>query len=281
MPNRSPNFIVVGLVIIMFVLGFFYMSCSTTTSELRRTLVNFEDRVRSLTIKTSDYERQIDLLNTSRQELREQQASLLKQAERKDADINDLNVKINEQNAALQSIKTDKQVLEEQIKALRGASESLQSKNSEMEKSHQNFNEQKNQNEQRVNELKEEIEKYKQQIDQLQHILNKPSLKTDQNVSQLLPANETQVSNKNSSLTNNSEPQFDVKPLEPPLNVALNNDTQIKVNPPIEIDLNGPNLANNTQNKSVNNQLNPVGLNKHNDEDDDAQLDNVESNKNN
>jgi hypothetical protein len=48
MPNRTPSFIVVGLVIIMFLLGFFYMSCSSTTAELRQTLVEFEERIRTV-----------------------------------------------------------------------------------------------------------------------------------------------------------------------------------------------------------------------------------------
>lgn len=48
MPSRTPSFIVVGLVIIMFLLGFFYMSCSSTTGELRQTLTEFEDRMRTV-----------------------------------------------------------------------------------------------------------------------------------------------------------------------------------------------------------------------------------------
>jgi hypothetical protein len=48
MPSRTPSFIVVGLVIIMFLLGFFYMSCSSTTTELRQALEEFEERVRSV-----------------------------------------------------------------------------------------------------------------------------------------------------------------------------------------------------------------------------------------
>ncbi len=48
MPSRTPSFIVVGLVIIMFLLGFFYMSCSSTTAELRQALDEFEERVRSV-----------------------------------------------------------------------------------------------------------------------------------------------------------------------------------------------------------------------------------------
>ena len=50
MSGRTPSFIVVGLVIIMFLLGLFYMSCSSKNTELRLSLEQFEERIRSVTI---------------------------------------------------------------------------------------------------------------------------------------------------------------------------------------------------------------------------------------
>jgi len=48
MSGRTPSFIVVGLVIIMFLLGVFYMSCSSKNTELRTSLDQFEERIRSV-----------------------------------------------------------------------------------------------------------------------------------------------------------------------------------------------------------------------------------------
>ena len=48
MSGRTPSFIVVGLVIIMFLLGMFYMSCSSKNNELRVSLEQFEERYRSV-----------------------------------------------------------------------------------------------------------------------------------------------------------------------------------------------------------------------------------------
>lgn len=50
MSGRTPSFIVVGLVIIMFLLGLFYMSCSSKNSELRLSLEQYEERIRSVKI---------------------------------------------------------------------------------------------------------------------------------------------------------------------------------------------------------------------------------------
>lgn len=48
MTNRTPNFIVIGLLIVIFLLGTYYMSCSSTTAELKRTLEDFEERIRTV-----------------------------------------------------------------------------------------------------------------------------------------------------------------------------------------------------------------------------------------
>ncbi|CAF1370355.1 unnamed protein product, partial [Adineta steineri] len=46
MAGRSPSFVVVGLLLIVFLVGFFYMSCSSKSTELRQTLDEFEQRIR-------------------------------------------------------------------------------------------------------------------------------------------------------------------------------------------------------------------------------------------
>ncbi len=48
MANRTPSFVLVGLVMITFLVAFFYMSCSSKTTELRQTLDKFEERIRSV-----------------------------------------------------------------------------------------------------------------------------------------------------------------------------------------------------------------------------------------
>jgi hypothetical protein len=48
MPHRTPSFVIVGLVIIVFLLASFYMSCSSKSTELRQILEDFEDRVRTV-----------------------------------------------------------------------------------------------------------------------------------------------------------------------------------------------------------------------------------------
>jgi len=276
MSQRTPNFIVVGLIIIMFVLGFFYMSCSSKTAELRQSLVDFEDRVRSLTLRSSHDEKQIDLLNTTKHELEERQTNLQKQLEQKDTEINELNIKLNEQNAELQSLKTDKHVLEQQIEDLKNASDTLHSKNFAMQKFQESFDEQKSLSEQQVNELKNQIKTYQEQIAQLQNILEKPLLNLVQKSKKLFLLNETQAINQNSSLVNNS----DVQPrLEQSLNNASINETQIKENPPLDLKINESNLTNNTQNDIANNnEQKNIELNKYNIDEEEQQLDNVESN---
>jgi hypothetical protein len=55
MASRTPSFIVVGLVIIMFLLGSFYMSCSSKNNELRQSLDQFEDRIRLVSSKKQNF----------------------------------------------------------------------------------------------------------------------------------------------------------------------------------------------------------------------------------
>jgi hypothetical protein len=46
MKSRTPIFIISGLIIIILLLGFYYMSCASASIELRQTANQFEDRVR-------------------------------------------------------------------------------------------------------------------------------------------------------------------------------------------------------------------------------------------
>jgi chromosome segregation ATPase len=136
MSGRTPSFIVVGLVIIMFLLGLFYMSCSSKNTELRLSVEQFEERIRSvciifleknkyiyiyihfpfkLTLKNSDSEKKIENINSRKHELEEDKLNIQKQMEKKDSEVNDLNTKLNEKTAELQSLKSDKNVLDEQL----------------------------------------------------------------------------------------------------------------------------------------------------------------------
>jgi len=154
MSGRTPSFIVVGLVIIMFLLGLFYMSCSSKNTELRLSLEQFEERIRSLTIKNSDSEKKYDNLNSRKRELEEEKLTIQRQMEKKDSEINDLNTKLNEKLAELQSLNSDKKVLDEQLKDYKSLQETLASKNTLIEKLQQQLNDQKQSNNEELNRLK-------------------------------------------------------------------------------------------------------------------------------
>ncbi|CAF2929073.1 unnamed protein product [Rotaria sp. Silwood2] len=161
MSGRTPSFIVVGLVIIMFLLGLFYMSCSSKNTELRLSLEQFEERIRSLTIKNSDAEKKIENVISRKRELDEDILTIRRQMEKKDSEINDLNTKLNEKSAEIQSLKTDKNVLDEQLKDYRSMSETIVSKNSLIEKLQQQLNDEKQSHNDELNRLKQEQETLK------------------------------------------------------------------------------------------------------------------------
>ncbi|CAF4395942.1 unnamed protein product, partial [Rotaria sp. Silwood2] len=161
MSGRTPSFIVVGLVIIMFLLGLFYMSCSSKNTELRLSLEQFEERIRSLTIKNSDAEKKIENVISRKRELDEEILTIRRQMEKKDSEINDLNTKLNEKSAEIQSLKTDKNVLDEQLKDYRSMSETIVSKNSLIEKLQQQLNDEKQSHNDELNRLKQEQETLK------------------------------------------------------------------------------------------------------------------------
>ena len=97
---------------------------------------------------------------TRKRELDEEKLTIQRQMEKKDSEINDLNTKLNEKISELQSLKTDKKVLEEQMvkenerrtfetfrfffqKELKTLSETIGNKNSLIEKLQQQINEEK------------------------------------------------------------------------------------------------------------------------------------------
>ncbi|CAF1189271.1 unnamed protein product [Adineta steineri] len=161
MSGRTPSFIVVGLVIIMFLLGIFYMSCSSKNSELRSSVEQFEDRIRSLTLKNSDLDKKIESINSRKHELEEEKLNIQKQMEKKDSEINDLNTKLNEKIADLQSLKTDKNILDEQLKEYKSMNKTLVSKDSLIQQLQQQLYDQKQTGNDAINRLKQEYETLK------------------------------------------------------------------------------------------------------------------------
>ncbi len=68
-----------------------------------------------MTLKNSDSEKKIENINSRKHELEEEKLNIQKQMEKKDSEVNDLNTKLNEKTAELQSLKSDKNVLDEQL----------------------------------------------------------------------------------------------------------------------------------------------------------------------
>ena len=66
-------------------------------------------------MKNSEHEKTIETINSSKRELEDEKLNFQKQLEKKDSEVNELNTKLNEKLAELQSIKTDKEVLETQL----------------------------------------------------------------------------------------------------------------------------------------------------------------------
>ncbi len=68
-----------------------------------------------MTIKNSDSEKKYENLNSRKRELDEEYLTIQRQMEKKDSEINDLNTKLNEKLAELQSLQSDKKVLDEEL----------------------------------------------------------------------------------------------------------------------------------------------------------------------
>ena len=66
-------------------------------------------------LKNSDKDKQLDSLNNKKTALLEEKLSLKKQLEKKDAEISDLNTKLNERLMELRDLKADKQLLDERL----------------------------------------------------------------------------------------------------------------------------------------------------------------------
>ncbi|CAF4487729.1 unnamed protein product, partial [Rotaria magnacalcarata] len=175
MSARTPSFIVVGLVIIMLLLGLFYMSCSSKNSTLRLSLEQYEERIRLLTIKNNDIDKKLENMISRKRELEEETLTIQRQMEKKDSEVNDLNTKLNEKLAEIQSLKTDKNVLDEQLKDYKSVGESLASKNSLIEKLQQQLSDEKQSKSDDFNRLKQEYDSLKNSQSN-QSSSNNPSL---------------------------------------------------------------------------------------------------------
>jgi DNA repair exonuclease SbcCD ATPase subunit len=225
MPNRIPSFIVAGLVLTMFLLGFFYMSCSSTTSELRQALGEFEDRVRSLTMKNSDYEKKFETLQTNKRELEEEKLNLQKQLEKKNSELNELSTKFNEKLTKLHNLTSERQILENRLNELKTINDSLTSKNSEIERIQEDFNQEKEYNEQQLNKLRRKVYQLKQRLYQAQNNEQNVPINSNQRFSPLLAANETIPSSSSLALQplvnriNNTQP-FDQNLADQRLNIS-------------------------------------------------------------
>ncbi|CAF5113495.1 unnamed protein product, partial [Rotaria sp. Silwood1] len=87
--------------------------------------------------------KKLDNVILRKRELDEEKLTIQRQMEKKDSEINDLNTKLNEKSAEIQSHKTYKNVLDEQIKEYKLMSEAIVSKNSLIEKLQKELNDAK------------------------------------------------------------------------------------------------------------------------------------------
>ena len=66
-------------------------------------------------MKNSDADKKFEDLSARKRELEEEKLTIRRQMEKKDSEVNDLNTKLNERKAELESLKSDKQVLDQQL----------------------------------------------------------------------------------------------------------------------------------------------------------------------
>ena len=69
-------------------------------------------------MKNSDSDKKYENLSSRKRELEEEKLTIQKQMEKKDSEINDLNTRLNEKIAELQSMNSDKKVADEQLVSL-------------------------------------------------------------------------------------------------------------------------------------------------------------------
>ncbi|CAF1175264.1 unnamed protein product [Didymodactylos carnosus] len=166
MSGRTPSFILVGLIIILFLLGMYYMSCSSKNNELRINLEEFEERLRTLTMKNGDYERKIENINIRKREIEEEKAALQRQLEKKDIETNDLNTRLNQKTAELHSLTSEKQILDNKLRDYKTLNESLSSKETFIKQLTDQLDEYKRTKDSLDGELaklRHEVEEYKKQ----------------------------------------------------------------------------------------------------------------------
>ncbi|CAF1024415.1 unnamed protein product [Adineta ricciae] len=249
MASRAPSFVVVGLVLITFLVGFFYMSCSSRTTELQRTVDDFESRIRTLMLKNSDKDKQLDSLNNKKTALLEEKLSLKKQLEKKDTEISDLNTKLNERLMELRNLKTDKQLLDQRLKEFRNTSNMLAASNFDISRLKQELDEQKKSNKAQMARFEGANDSYKNRSNpsggQFLEFANqrfKPLLsanETVKNTSSILQEPLTKISNWTKEIKNRFAPV--VSDMKEKISNDLNNksDTSVDQNipaPPVDND---------------------------------------------
>jgi len=198
------------------------------------------------------------------------------QIEKKDAEINEITTKYNEKVTEFQSLQSDKQVIEEQLRDCKYMS-NLVPKNPENDKRQQDFEEQKKFHEQQLNELKQQIEFYKQKLNQSQNNQQQIPIVSNERLQPLSSVNQT-IQNPSANLsdgvipiqTNNiqqldqnvagqgqNNPNVQQQPLQPVLmNLAVDNQLPNQAQPVIENVQNPANLANNQAQLLPDNQIN-------------------------
>ncbi|CAF3516608.1 unnamed protein product [Rotaria socialis] len=192
MTGRTPNFIFAGLFIVTFLLGFFYMSCSSKSNELQRTLEDFEERVRTLTLKNEGKQQEVEANSALIRDLENKNADFRKDVEEKDSELNNLNVQLNEKLVEIQNLASLKNDLDNQLKEAKDAANSVASKESTIEKLQKELDEQKKSNEEQMNNLQETIKNYRNQVNQSQDNQGKSIVVSNRTADQsLVSSNET------------------------------------------------------------------------------------------
>ncbi|CAF1313704.1 unnamed protein product [Rotaria sordida] len=191
MAGRTPSFIFVGIVMIVCLVGIFYMSCSSQTNEFQETLASFERRIRTLAEKNLEKEKEIESISGTIRDLENEKTNIQQQIEQKDSEINNLNTKLNERKAQIQNLKYDKQFLDNQLIEFKTINETLASKNIAIEKLQEELDEEKKSHDEQLNRLKQEINNYEKQLSQSQNNQENSIILPNQRFQPLLLPNET------------------------------------------------------------------------------------------
>ncbi|CAF2409965.1 unnamed protein product [Rotaria sp. Silwood2] len=175
----------------MLLVGIFYTSCSSKTTELQEALASFEERIRTLATKNTEKDKEIESISATIRELENQKTNIRNQMDKKDSEINDLITKLNEKKVQIESLQSDKQSLDVQLTEFKTVNETLASKNAAIEKLQNELDEEKKSNDEQLNRLKQEINNYKNQLNQSQNNEENPLIIPSQRFQPLLSPNET------------------------------------------------------------------------------------------